>query len=48
MQYMHQQLLNELEQRVKQQELTIQQLLRFVANLNKNVAQLSSEQKENI
>ncbi len=46
MQYINQRLLNELEQRVKQQEHTIQQLLRIVANLNKNVVQLSSEQKE--
>lgn len=48
MQYINQQLLNELEQRVRQQEQTIQQLLRIVANLNKNVIQLSSEQKEKI
>ncbi|MCT1902297.1 hypothetical protein [Oceanobacillus sojae] len=48
MQYLNQRLLNELEQRVKQQEHTIQQLLRIVANLNKNVVQLSSEQKEKI
>ncbi|GGP06932.1 hypothetical protein [Oceanobacillus neutriphilus] len=48
MQYINQRLLNELEQRVSQQEHTIQQLLRIVANLNKNVIQLSSEQKEKI
>lgn len=44
----NQQLLYELEQRVSQQEHTVQQLLRIVAAVNKNLAQLSSEQKEKI
>ncbi|WP_194165514.1 hypothetical protein [Oceanobacillus sp. CFH 90083] len=48
MQYTDQRLLNELEQRVRQQEHTIQQLLRIVGSLNKNIAQLSPEQKEKL
>ncbi|GIO23881.1 hypothetical protein [Oceanobacillus sp. J11TS1] len=48
MQYTNERLLNELEQRVRQHEQTIQQLLRIVANLNKNLVQLSSEQKEKV
>ncbi|CEI81204.1 hypothetical protein J18TS1_09890 [Oceanobacillus oncorhynchi subsp. incaldanensis] len=48
MQYTTQRVLDELEQRVSQHEHTIQQLLRIVGNLNKHLAQISSEQKEKV